>query len=124
MRRRETYSTSGPRIILRSFAGRYPENLCDNPAFVAEGYDKGVPMGGDLAGRPDKAKAPTFMVQAEKDADAANLVAKVVKASGSEVWAGTTVSTLDNQAVPRIGFTASACPSMACAAPMRPPRRR
>ena len=30
-------------------------------------------MGGDLAARPEKAKAPTFLVWAEKDPDAANL---------------------------------------------------
>ena len=39
--------------------------------------------------------------------NAANKVAKVVKAAGSQVWAGTTVSTLANQAVPTVGFSAS-----------------
>nr|WP_307836507.1 MULTISPECIES: Ig-like domain-containing protein [unclassified Cryobacterium] len=38
-------------------------------------------------------------------ADAANSVAKVVKMVGAEVWAGTTVSTLANQAISKIGFT-------------------
>ncbi len=37
----------------------------------------------------------------------ANKVAKVVKAAGSQVWAGTTVSTLANQAIPRIAFSAT-----------------
>ena len=67
MRRRETYSTSGPRMIVRSFAGRYPKDLCDNPDFVAEGYDKGVPMGGDIG--PVRGKlSPRFAIMATKDA--------------------------------------------------------
>ncbi|HYB99860.1 MAG TPA: DUF3604 domain-containing protein [Candidatus Limnocylindrales bacterium] len=48
MRRRETYATSGTRPIVRVFAGRFAETLCDDPDFVAEGYDKGVPMGGEI----------------------------------------------------------------------------
>ncbi len=40
-------------------------------------------------------------------ADATNQVAKVVKGTGSAVFAGTTVSTLPNQAVPRLAFTAT-----------------
>jgi hypothetical protein len=35
-----------------------------------------------------------------------NRVARVVKSATAELWAGTTVSTLPNLAVPRIGFTA------------------
>lgn len=67
MRRRETYSTSGTRPIVRSFAGRYPLDLCSNPDFVAEGYDKGVPMGGDIG--PERGKySPRFAVMAQKDA--------------------------------------------------------
>jgi beta-glucanase (GH16 family) len=38
-------------------------------------------------------------------ADASNLVAQVIKASGAEVWAGTTVSTGDNFSVPVIPFS-------------------
>ncbi len=37
----------------------------------------------------------------------ANKVAKVVKGVNSQVWAGTTVSTLPNQAIPRINFTST-----------------
>jgi hypothetical protein len=66
MRRRETYSTSGTRPIVRSFAGRYPLDLCDDPDFVAEGYDKGVPMGGEIG--PVRGKySPRFAVLAHKD---------------------------------------------------------
>lgn len=66
MKRRETYSTSGPRMVVRAFAGRYPLDLCDNPDFVAEGYDKGVPMGGDFGPVRGK-RSPRFAILAQKD---------------------------------------------------------
>jgi hypothetical protein len=51
MKRREAYGTSGPRLVVRLFAGRaLPEDLCERPDFVATGYREGVPMGGTLAG--------------------------------------------------------------------------
>ncbi len=66
-RNRETYSTSGPRITIRFFGGwDYPADLCDNPDFVSIGYEKGVPMGGDLPQSGD-VTVPTFVVWAEKD---------------------------------------------------------
>ncbi|MGV8909561.1 MAG: Ig-like domain-containing protein [Propionicimonas sp.] len=40
-------------------------------------------------------------------ADAANSVAKVVKEVGAEIWAGTTVSNLANQAIAKIGFSST-----------------
>jgi len=67
MRRRETYSTSGTRPIVRVFAGRVPLDLCSNTAnFVAEGYAKGVPMGGDIGPELGK-KSPRFAIFAQKD---------------------------------------------------------
>ena len=73
MVRRETYATTGPRMIVRFFGGW---NFTDNdlrsrqPAFL--GYEKGVPMGGDL--RPaNGASAPSFMVYALRDPIGANL---------------------------------------------------
>jgi Bacterial Ig-like domain len=39
--------------------------------------------------------------------NAANKVAKVVKANASQVWAGTTISNLANNAIARIGFSAT-----------------
>jgi hypothetical protein len=73
MERRETYATTGPRMIVRFFGGW--EFELDNaknrlPAYV--GYSKGVPMGGDLRDAP-KGKAPTFLVAALKDPIGANL---------------------------------------------------
>jgi len=68
MLRRETYGTSGPRIVLRFFGGwEYPTNLCDAADLVAQGYDGGVPMGGRLGDRPGSATTPTFVVHAMKD---------------------------------------------------------
>jgi hypothetical protein len=39
--------------------------------------------------------------------NASNKVARVVKSAGAELWAGTTLSTQANQAVPRINFSAN-----------------
>jgi len=73
MDRKEVYATTGPRIIVRFFGGwNYtPEDLNSRaPAFL--GYEKGVPMGGDLRQREGDG-APTFMVYALRDAIGANL---------------------------------------------------
>jgi len=73
MKRRETYATSGPRMIVRFFGG-YDFTKRDaalrSPAI--SGYNKGVPMGGDLAKAP-AGKAPTFLVAAVKDPFSGNL---------------------------------------------------
>ena len=73
MERRETYATTGPRMIVRFFGGwdfAPADAQTRNPAQV--GYRKGVPMGGDLATAP-AGKAPTFLVAALKDPIGANL---------------------------------------------------
>ncbi len=73
MVRKETYATTGPRILVRFFGGwDFDENDLRSraPAFV--GYEKGVPMGGDLTASP-RGKAPTFMVYALRDPIGANL---------------------------------------------------
>jgi hypothetical protein len=68
LRRRETYSTSGPRITVRFFGGwDFSAGLSDDLNFVSIGYERGVPMGGDLPPRPDGTSAPTFAVKGEKD---------------------------------------------------------
>lgn len=71
--RRETYATTGPRMMVRFFGGWdfAAEDLNSRqPAF--RGYEKGVPMGGDLAPRSGDA-APSFMVYALRDPIGANL---------------------------------------------------
>ena len=73
MERRETYSTTGPRMVVRFFGGWdfTPADARERlPADI--GYAKGVPMGGDLSAAP-AGKAPTFLVAALKDPIGANL---------------------------------------------------
>ena len=73
MQRKETYGTTGPRMIVRFFGGWdfVPSDAEDRlPAYT--GYSKGVPMGADLGAAPD-GKAPTFLVAALKDPIGANL---------------------------------------------------
>jgi hypothetical protein len=73
MERKETYATTGSRMLVRFFGGwEFNDDDLRNrqPAFI--GYAKGVPMGGDLATAPN-GKAPTFMVIALRDPIGANL---------------------------------------------------
>lgn len=69
LRRRETYGTSGPRIVVRLFGGwSLPRDACARPDMVAMSYREGVPMGSDLRARPAGATAPTFVLSALRDA--------------------------------------------------------
>jgi hypothetical protein len=73
MARKEVYATTGPRMIVRFFGGwdYTPADLNSRqPAF--RGYERGVPMGGELEGT-DADGAPTFMVYALRDPIGANL---------------------------------------------------
>ena len=73
MERRETYATTGSRMIVRLFGGWEFEQKDALSRLPAEaGYRKGVPMGGDLSAAP-VGKAPTFLVAALKDPIGANL---------------------------------------------------
>ena len=73
MMNKETYGTTGSRMLVRFFGGwdftsddlqvRFPADI---------GYTKGVPMGGDLVKRPD-GKAPSFLVAALRDIYSGNL---------------------------------------------------
>lgn len=74
MMRKETYATTGPRMLVRFFGGwdfvmadargRLPGEI---------GYRKGVPMGSDLPPAPSGNAAPTFLVAALKDPLSGNL---------------------------------------------------
>lgn len=70
MRNKETYGTSGPRIELRFFGGwDFESTLCESSDLVAQGYQRGVPMGGDLPDSGDQqSNAPRFVVAALRDA--------------------------------------------------------
>lgn len=70
--RRETFSTTGPRIQVRMFAGYEFESSHVSMATMAQdGYANGVPMGADLTEVTDE--SPTFLVWAIKDTESANL---------------------------------------------------
>lgn len=73
MKRKEVYATTGTRIALRFFGGwEYSSNDVSATDMVDIGYNKGVPMGGDLSKAP-AGKVPTFMIAAMKDPVDANL---------------------------------------------------
>jgi hypothetical protein len=73
MQRKEVYGTSGSRITLRFFGGwDYTPADLKSRDVAGPGYQKGVPMGGDLARAP-AGKAPTFLVAAMKDPQFGNL---------------------------------------------------
>jgi hypothetical protein len=70
--RREVYATTGPRITLRFFGGfDFGQGDTEKKDLAKVGYEKGVPMGGDLTGKAGR--APTFLVSATKDPRGANL---------------------------------------------------
>jgi hypothetical protein len=73
MMRKETYATTGSRMLVRFFGGwefTAKDAQVRLPADV--GYAKGVPMGGDLLGDP-AGRAPTFLVAGLKDPLSGNL---------------------------------------------------
>ena len=74
MARKETYATTGPRITVRFFGGwdfGAKDALSRHPAEI--GYEKGVPMGGDLKGASSTGNSPSFLVAALKDPYRGNL---------------------------------------------------
>jgi hypothetical protein len=73
MERRETYATTGPRMLVRFFGGfDFIDADAHSRSPAVAGYTKGVPMGGDLGSAPE-GRAPTFLVAALKDPIGANL---------------------------------------------------
>jgi hypothetical protein len=72
-KRKEVYATTGSRITVRVFAGwDFEADEVHRPDFAKTGYDRGVPMGGDLFAGPEN-RSPTFMIRALRDPDGANL---------------------------------------------------
>ena len=71
LRRKETFSTSGPHIKVRFFGGPdIADGLAGANDAVAQAYEQGVPMGGDLS---RSEQAPAFYVWAARDPDTHNL---------------------------------------------------
>ena len=67
MQRKEAYSTSGSRMLVRFFGGfDFVPADAQSRTPAEAGYSKGVPMGGDLDEAP-AGKSPTFLVAALKD---------------------------------------------------------
>jgi hypothetical protein len=73
LKRKEVYATTGPRMTVRFFGGwDFDDNDAFKPDLARIGYQKGVPMGGDLTRAPDN-QSPRFLIRAVKDPDGANL---------------------------------------------------
>jgi hypothetical protein len=71
-RRKETFSTSGPHIRVRFFAGYdYDLDMTTGPDALTRAYRDGVPMGADLIGQDGR--APKFLVWAARDTDSVPL---------------------------------------------------
>ena len=68
MQRREAYGTSGTRPVVRFFGGwDLDKSMCKGDDFAAQGYEQGVPMGGDLPARGERGGDPRFAVWALQD---------------------------------------------------------
>jgi hypothetical protein len=73
MQRREVYATTGPRMRVRFFGGfDFTADDAKGRNLAEVGYDKGVPMGGDIASAP-AGRAPSFLIYAMRDPVGANL---------------------------------------------------
>jgi hypothetical protein len=73
LKRKEAYSTTGPRMTVRFFGGwDFAAGDARTRMPAETGYAKGVPMGGDLRQAP-AGKSPTFLVAALKDPLSGNL---------------------------------------------------
>ena len=73
MKRKETYATTGSRMIVRFFGGwDFVADDANSRLPAKTGYTKGVPMGGDLT-NPPAGKPPSFLVAAAKDPRGGNL---------------------------------------------------
>ena len=71
--RKEVFATTGTRLRVRVFAGfDYQPADLERSDFAKYGYERGVPMGGDLTAAPD-GKAPGLLIRALRDPDGANL---------------------------------------------------
>lgn len=69
--RREVYATTGPRMTVRFFGGWDFKADDLKGDWVRAGYKRGVPMGGELSGKPGA--RPSFIISALKDPIGANL---------------------------------------------------
>jgi hypothetical protein len=74
MERKEVYATTGSRPFVRFFGGwNFTKDDLNSRQPAFRGFEKDVPMGGDLRPAPADARGPTFMVYALRDPIGANL---------------------------------------------------
>lgn len=74
LERKEVYATTGPRIALRFFGGwEFSSADAVSSDLANIGYSKGVPMGSEMPAATKPGTSPTFLLQALKDPDGANL---------------------------------------------------
>jgi len=117
MMRKETYATTGPRMLVRFFGGwDFTAEDAMNRLPATVGYAKGVPMGGDLPPVMEGKVAPTFLVGALKDPlsgniDRIQIVKGWVDTSGvrqeklyNVVWSGDRQPSADGK-LPAVGNT-------------------
>jgi hypothetical protein len=72
MRNKETYATTGPRMVVRFFGGwDFAAGDETRPDLAVHGYRNGVPMGSSL--EAGDGKAPSFLIAAARDPQGANL---------------------------------------------------
>jgi hypothetical protein len=117
LKNKETYATTGSRMRVRFFGGWDFTKADAHHHLMAGnvGYEKGVPMGGDLT-EPPAGKSPSFLVAALRDLYSGNLdriqIVKVwVDASGkihekvfNVVWSGDRKIGADGK-LPKVGNT-------------------
>ena len=116
MANKETYATTGSRMLVRFFGGwDFTPADAQNRLPANVGYAKGVPMGSDLTKAPN-GKTPSFLVAALRDPLSGNLdriqIVKVwVDASGNRqekvfnaVWSGNRQPGADGK-LPSVGNT-------------------
>ncbi|MFC2085712.1 DUF3604 domain-containing protein [Bacteroidota bacterium] len=74
MMRKETYATTGPRMLVRFFGGwNFTAEDATHRLPADHGYKKGVAMGSDLPPAPEGVEAPSFLMAALKDPISGNL---------------------------------------------------
>jgi hypothetical protein len=116
MMNKETYATTGSRIRVRFFGGwDFTKADAQHRQLADIGYEKGIPMGGDLMKRP-AGRSPSFLVAALRDVYSGNLdriqIVKVwVDASAKRhervfdaVWSGDRKIDADGK-LPKVGNT-------------------